>query len=105
MALSTFASASNRFSRLFSFSSSYSFGEALRLVAFCLSSFHSPVKLLPAVVGRWGYPWGSIDFRDGLALAQKLLSSAQLADDLPWAVTFDLHGASPCQVWLVGALS
>ena len=53
MALSSSASASNRFSRLFSCSSPYSFGEALRLEAFGLTSFHSPVKLLPAEVGRW----------------------------------------------------
>ena len=66
---------------------------------------HSPVKLLPAVVGRWGYLQGSADVSDGLALAQKLLSGAQLADDLLWAVAFDFHGASPCQVWLVGKLS
>ena len=74
---------------------------------------HSPVKLLPAVVGRWGYLQGSADVSDGLALAQKLLSGAQLADDLYscgeafgyGVVTFDFHGASPCQVWLVGKLS
>ena len=70
----------------------------------------SPVKLLPAVLSRWGYFQGSADVRDGLALAQKLLSVAQHADDLYscaeafgyGVVTFDFHGASPCQVWLVG---
>ncbi len=43
---------------------------------------HSPVQLLPAVISRWGYLQGSADVSDGLALAQKLLSGAQLADDL-----------------------
>jgi hypothetical protein len=66
---------------------------------------HSPVKLLPAVVGRWGYLQGSADVSDGLPLAQKLLSGAQLADNMLRAVAFDFHGASPCQVWLVGKLS
>ena len=74
---------------------------------------HSPVQLLPAVVSRWGYVQGSADVSDGLALAEKLLSGAQLAGDLYsceeaigyGAVAFDFHGASPCQVWLVGKLS
>jgi hypothetical protein len=48
-----------------------------------------------------GLGWRS----DGLALAQKLLSGAQLADDLLAVVTFDFHGASPCQVRLVRKLS
>jgi hypothetical protein len=44
---------------VFSSSSSYSFGEALRLEAFGLSRFHSPVQMLPAVVSRRGNLQGS----------------------------------------------
>ena len=66
---------------------------------------HSPVQLLPAVVGRGRYLQGSADVSDGLGLVQKLLSGAQLADDLLCAVAFDFHGAYACQVWLVGKLS
>jgi hypothetical protein len=42
---------------------------------------------------------------DALSLVKKLLSSAQLADDLLGAVAFAFHGASPGQVWLVRKLS
>jgi len=74
---------------------------------------HSPVKLLPAVISRWGNLHGSADVSNGLALVQKLLSGAQLADDLYscgeafgyGVVAFDFQGASPCQVWLMGKLS
>jgi hypothetical protein len=90
---------------VFSSSSSYCFAEALRLVAFGICGFHSPVQMLPAVVSRRRNFQGSANVSNDLALVQKLLSGPQLADDLLGAVVFDFHGASPGQFWPVGKLS
>jgi len=77
----------------------------LRLEAFGLCGFHSPVQLLPAVVSRRRNFEGSADVSNGLALVQVLLSGPQLTDDLLGAVAFDFHGASLGQFWPVGKLS
>ena len=90
---------------MFSSSSSYCFAEALRLVAFGICGFHSPVQMLPAVVSRRRNFQGSANVSNDLALVQKLLSGPQLADDLLGAVVFDFHGASPGQFLPVGKLS
>ena len=113
MALSRSASASSRLSLEFSCSSSYSFGEALRLEAFGLRGFHAAVELLTTVVGGRGYLKGSADIGNGLSSVEQLLGAAQLADDLYsfgeafgyGGVTLAFHGASPGQVWPVGKLS
>ena len=65
------------------------------LEAFGLGCFHPSVQLLPAVIGRGRHLLGTTDIGDALALAEQLLSGAQLADDLFWCEVLALHGASP----------
>jgi len=103
-ALSSSASASKRYSREFSCSSSL---RRLASVDYGLRPTSSTCRRRDAANGgRWQQILQSSKYIGNcLALVEQLLGTAQLADDLLGVVAFAFYGASPGQVWPIGKLS